>query len=127
MSAKSVTPTATPSPSGALLQRSTTGVTGLDDILSGGFPANRMYLVKGDPGVGKTTLGLQYLLEGARRGETGLYITLSETRQELDEVATSHGWDLSGLHVMDLNVIREHAEDESTNTFSTLRKSNSAA
>lgn len=117
MSAKPATPTEASTRSGTPLKRSATGVTGLDDILSGGFPANRMYLVKGDPGVGKTTLGLQYLLEGVRRGETGLYITLSETLQELEEVAASHGWDLSGLHVMDLTVIREQSEDEATNTF----------
>ncbi|RBP44638.1 circadian clock protein KaiC [Roseimicrobium gellanilyticum] len=117
MTAKSVTPTVAPTPSGAPRKRSATGVAGLDDILNGGFPPNRMYLIKGDPGVGKTTLGLQYLLEGLRRGESGLYITLSETRQELEEVAASHGWDLSGLHVMDLNVIREHSDEEATNTF----------
>ena len=57
----------------------TTGVAGMDDILRGGFPAGRLLLIEGDPGVGKTTLALQFLLEGARRGERGLYITLSET------------------------------------------------
>ncbi|QIF03472.1 ATPase domain-containing protein [Roseimicrobium sp. ORNL1] len=117
MTAKSVTPTAAPQASGASLQRSATGVAGLDDILNGGLPANRVYLVQGDPGVGKTTLGLQYLLEGVRCGETGLYITLSETREELEAVAASHGWDLSGLNVLDLSAIREQADPAGANTF----------
>jgi circadian clock protein KaiC len=117
MTAKSVTPTAARAPSGAPVQRSATGVTGLDDVLDGGLPANRLYLVKGDPGVGKTTLGLQYLLEGQKRGEVGLYISLSETRPELESVAASHGWDLSGLNLLDLTTIREHIDDEATNTF----------
>src|SRR5919109_2982140 len=60
-----------------------TGIEGLDHILLGGFPRNHVYLLQGDPGVGKTTLGLQFLLEGVRNGETALYITLSETRDEL--------------------------------------------
>ena len=117
MIANSVTPAAASEPPGATLQRSATGVAGLDDILNGGLPTNRLYLVKGDPGVGKTTLGLQYLLEGVRRGERGLYITLSETRQELEAVAASHGWDISPLHLLDLTAIREQYEDEAPNTF----------
>ena len=63
--------------------RSKTGIPGLDDILAGGFIPNRLYLVEGDPGAGKTTLALQYLLEGVRQGEKVLYITLSETKEEL--------------------------------------------
>ncbi|HSI65632.1 MAG TPA: ATPase domain-containing protein [Candidatus Saccharimonadia bacterium] len=117
MTANTATSTAAPAPSGAPLQRSATGVAGLDDILGGGLPANRLYLVKGDPGVGKTTLGLQYLLEGLRRGEAGLYITLSETRQELEAVAASHGWDLSPIHLLDLTAIREQFDEEAPNTF----------
>lgn len=80
----------------------TTGVPGLDDILRGGFPPNCTYLVNGTPGAGKTTLALQYLLEGARRGESSLYITLSETRREVEEVARSHGWDLAGITIYEL-------------------------
>ena len=64
-----------------------TGIEGLDYVLLGGFPRNHVYLLQGDPGVGKTTLGLQFLIEGARHGEKGLYITLSETRAELEAVA----------------------------------------
>ena len=78
------------------------GIEGLDDILGGGFPANRFYLVQGDPGSGKTTLGLQYLLEGHRRGERVLYVSLSESRDELDEVARSHGWSLDEIPVFEL-------------------------
>jgi circadian clock protein KaiC len=68
------------------------GIPGLDDILSGGLARNRFYLVEGVPGSGKTTLAMQFLLDGASAGETGLYITLSETEEELRETATSHGW-----------------------------------
>lgn len=84
-----------------------TGIEGLDDILSGGLPQDRLYLVQGDPGVGKTTLALQYLLQGLNQGEPVLYITLSETREELEEVAHSHGWSLDGLHLHDLSTIEE--------------------
>ena len=82
--------------------RCVTGVPGLDLILCGGLPRNRIYLVQGDPGVGKTTLALQFLLEGIRRGETSLYITLSETSEELKEVADSHGWSLDKLNTFEL-------------------------
>lgn len=71
-----------------------TGVPGLDRILHGGFLRNRLYLLKGDPGTGKTTMALQYLLECHRRNEPVLYITLSETREDLEGVAASHGWSL---------------------------------
>ncbi|UHC19470.1 AAA family ATPase [Methylobacterium currus] len=70
------------------------GITGLDDILGGGLTRNRLYLLEGDPGTGKTTIALQFLLAGAEAGEVGLYITLSETKQELCDNATSHGWSL---------------------------------
>ncbi|HSC07582.1 MAG TPA: ATPase domain-containing protein, partial [Steroidobacteraceae bacterium] len=71
-----------------------TGVDGLDDVLQGGFPAGRLYLIEGDPGSGKTTVGMQFLLEGARRGERCLFITLSESEDDLRHAAAAHGWKL---------------------------------
>ena len=82
--------------------RSRSGIPGLDDILNGGFTRHRLYLVDGDPGAGKTTLALQYLLEGVRAGERSLYVTLSETKEELTAVAASHGWSLEGLEITEL-------------------------
>jgi circadian clock protein KaiC len=78
------------------------GIPGLDNILRGGFPQDCVYLVSGTPGSGKTTLAMQFLMEGARRGETCLYVTLSETRSEIGKVAKSHGWDLSNIHICEL-------------------------
>jgi circadian clock protein KaiC len=75
------------------------GVPGLDDILSGGLTPERLYLIEGMPGTGKTTLALKFLLEGVKNGESVLYITLSETHEELAAVAESHGWSLDGIHV----------------------------
>src|SRR4029077_14236327 len=79
------------------------GIPGLDDILLGGLRRNRLFLFEGSPGAGKTTLALQFLLEGARAGEKGLYITLSETEAELREVTVSHGWSLGdGIEIFEL-------------------------
>ena len=83
-------------------ERAATGIKGLDDVLGGGLIRDRLYLVDGDPGAGKTTLALQFLLEGAARGEKCLYVTLSETREELTASAESHGWSLDALEVVEL-------------------------
>ncbi len=82
--------------------RLSTGIAGLDDILGGGLTPQRVYLVEGSPGAGKTTLGLQFLLDGVARGESGLYITLSETSDELKSVAASHGWSIDALSLFEL-------------------------
>jgi circadian clock protein KaiC len=78
------------------------GIAGLDAILCGGFPRDNVYLIEGTPGAGKTTLALQFLLEGAQRGERGLYVTLSETERELRAVAASHGWSLDTISLLEL-------------------------
>jgi circadian clock protein KaiC len=79
-----------------------TGVEGLDDVLDGGIPTGHLYLVEGDPGTGKTTLALQFLLEGMKSGEKGMYITLSESKQELEQVAESHGWSLDAVSIYEM-------------------------
>lgn len=96
--------------------RQETGVAGLDEILGGGLPSNRLYVVEGDPGSGKTTLALQFLLEGVRLGQKCLYVTLSETLEELHDVAASHGWNLDGLHLLELDSIAERLADEANYT-----------
>jgi circadian clock protein KaiC len=78
------------------------GIQGLDDILAGGLTRDRVYLLEGNPGTGKTTASMSFLMEGARRGESSLYITLSETEDELRATAQSHGWDLSGIDIFEL-------------------------
>src|SRR6185295_9078595 len=88
---------------GEEIPRARLGIPGLDDILGGGLPTNHLYLVDGEPGTGKTTLALQFLLEGVAKGERGLYVTLSESATELNAVANSHGWDLSGIEIFELS------------------------
>jgi circadian clock protein KaiC len=95
----------------------TTGVPGLDDILGGGLPRNCLYLVDGNPGVGKTTLALQFLLQGVKEKERCLYITLSETKSELDAVARSHGWSLEGIDIIELSAIERSLAGKSQNTM----------
>src|SRR3984885_3894499 len=84
------------------LPRVSTGNEGLDDILGGGLDADRMYLYEGRPGTGKTTLALQFLVEGARQNESVLYIALSESEAELRLVATRHDMSLSGIDIFEL-------------------------
>lgn len=93
-----------------------TGIHGLDEVLNGGFPSGHLYLIEGEPGSGKTTLALQFLLEGARQGEGGLYITLSETQQELEAVARSHGWDLRPVTLFEMTPTAEEAAPEAQYT-----------
>lgn len=95
----------------------TTGIEGLDHVLSGGLPRRRIYLLRGAPGVGKTTLGMQFLLEGARKGERGLYLTFSETRDELTAVAASHGWNIEGFRVHPLATPEESFEAQKKTTI----------
>ena len=89
-----------PPPGGEI--RISTGVPGLDDVLGGGLTPSRLYLLEGTPGTGKTTLALQFLREGVARGERTLYITLSETADELRASAATHGWTLDGIEVFEL-------------------------
>lgn len=89
-------------PHGPPALRSTTGIPGLDEVLQGGLIAGKLYLVDGNPGAGKTTLALQYLREGVRVGDRCLYVTLSETAEELAAGAGSHGWDLAGIEIVEL-------------------------
>ncbi|MFN2508350.1 MAG: ATPase domain-containing protein [Chthoniobacterales bacterium] len=94
-----------------------TGIAGLDNILGGGLPPRRMYLIQGLPGCGKTTLALQFLLTGAAAGEKVLYISLSETREEVEEVARSHGWNLRGIEIVEMSVIDQQLAAHSQNTL----------
>src|SRR5688572_24710498 len=86
-----------------------TGVQGLDDVLGGGLPRDHIYLISGKSGAGKTTLALQFLLEGRAKGEAGLYVTFSETADEIRATATSHGWSLDGIDIYELTNADEAA------------------
>ncbi|HUQ20900.1 MAG TPA: ATPase domain-containing protein [Gemmatimonadaceae bacterium] len=93
------------------------GIKGLDEILGGGLPENHLYLVDGEPGAGKTTMALQFLLAGVEKGEKALYVTLSESREELLDVGDSHGWDLSGLDMFELSSLGLTEEEEAYTLF----------
>jgi circadian clock protein KaiC len=98
------------------LKTVSSGIAGLDEVLTGGFPQGKIFLVEGSPGCGKTTLALQFLLEGRDRGERTLYITLSESVAELKSVSRTHGWDLKNIDLFELP-IEEQLTADSQNTF----------
>ena len=98
------------------ISKETTGISGLDNVLGGGVPGNRLYVVEGNPGTGKTTLAIQFLREGVALGQRVLYVTLSETREELSDVAQSHGWTLEGIDLLELNAISERLHEEANYT-----------
>jgi circadian clock protein KaiC len=100
-----------------VLPKLATGIEGLDNILEGGFPVHRMYLVEGEPGTGKTTLALHFLMEGAKNGERVLCITLSETRNEMMAVADSHGWSLDGVPIYEVLTPLESLKPETQYTI----------
>ncbi len=102
-------------------QRSETGIPGLDEVLCGGLISEQLYLVDGIPGAGKTTFALQYLLEGARRGEKGTYVTVSETKRELQAGARSHGWSLDSIEIIEL--VPDEAELQSDEQLTMLLSS----
>ncbi len=93
------------------------GVDGLDYVLMGGLPRDRLYLLQGTPGLGKTTLALQFLLTGVKAGERGFYIALSETREELEQIAQSHGWTLDGLEILELADVEKQLDTLAQDTL----------
>jgi circadian clock protein KaiC len=96
--------------------RARVGIPGLDTVLDGGLPRDRIYLVEGDPGVGKSTLALQFLLTGVAAGERSVYITLSETEAEVRQIAESHGWSLDGLSMFELSALEQQMQIDAENT-----------
>src|SRR5262249_29828551 len=91
-------------------QKTTSGIPALDDVLHGGLVPGRLYLIDGNPGSGKTTLALQFLLAGVHLDERCLYVTLSETRQELLDGAASHNWSLNGIEIVEFIADQEEWE-----------------
>lgn len=94
----------------------TTGIAGLDNILGGGLARNHLYLIEGDPGTGKTTIAMQFLMEGVRRGQKGLYVTLSESKAELLEIGDSHGWSLDQIDLFELGADETRLQPETQYT-----------
>src|SRR4051794_1993498 len=93
-------------------ERVSTGIEGLDDVLNGGFPQGHFFLIEGEPGTGKTTLGLQFLMQGARTGERSLYVTLSESKREIEKVARSHRWSLEGVTIFEFTPTEDSLRPE---------------
>ena len=91
-------------------RRLSSGIEELDHILGGGYAERRLFLIEGAPGTGKTTLALQFLMEGAKRGESCLYVTFSESDDEIRSVANSHGWDLAGIHLQELSALGDRLQ-----------------
>lgn len=79
-----------------------TGIAGLDEVLGGGFVRGGLALLQGEPGTGKTTLGLQFLFDGAARGERGMYVSLTEDRRDIARICAAHGWDIDTIDVADM-------------------------
>ncbi|MBB4658692.1 ATPase domain-containing protein [Parvularcula dongshanensis] len=93
-------------------ERISTGVHNLDNVLNGGFPGRYSYLLHGEPGTGKTTFALQFLLEGVKNGESVVFVSLSQTRHELEMIADSHGWDISKIHVVEMKTGEPETEEQ---------------
>jgi len=110
-------PAATSIPSAASAERVPMGIRGMDEVLGGGLPKGHIYLVEGESGAGKSTIGLHFLLEGRRRGERTLWITMSETERELHDAAKSHGWSLEGIDILNLVVSQEVLRSEEKYSF----------
>lgn len=96
--------------------KESTGIDGLDEILAGGLPGHRLYVIEGSPGSGKTTFALQFLREGVRLGQRVLYVTLSETLEELSDVATSHNWNLDGIDLLELDSLSDRFDEDADYT-----------
>ena len=93
-------------------KRLSSGIEGSDYILGGGYAEHRLFLIEGAPGTGKTTLALQFLLEGAKHGEACLYVTFSESDDEIRSVANSHGWNMDGVHLQELSALGDRLQQE---------------
>src|SRR3954466_13090588 len=94
-----------------------TGITGLNEILRGGLPASNLYMLQGAPGSGKTTAALQFLLAGVEAGESCIYVTLSQTSDELKAIAMSHGWKLDGIRIEELSTSGSVSEADDQTIF----------
>ncbi|MGH7695861.1 MAG: ATPase domain-containing protein, partial [Gemmatimonadaceae bacterium] len=94
-----------------------TGVPGYDDVICGGLITDRLYLIQGEPGAGKTTLAMQFLLEGIRQGESCMLVTLSESKDELHAAAASHGWSLDGIHILEIIASEENLTPDARYTM----------